>query len=479
MSPTIARLMIWEARRLARDPLGVGLMLLWCALLILATWLGVDRVRGQREEIETLQARDLEAWQGKRAELLEIEAGRAEPRPFRDPRSPTNSAMGQSAARPVSALPTALAALAVGPGDLAPAVIEVGLLTKLRQPPESIENPGNRLTGPIDLNFLASALAPLFLLAFGFDALARDRDTRVINLLGSMSTPLGRVVAARLGAHGLMVGGTLSLAALFASLASGPFSWSGLGEVCAWIVFSWLYVGLWSGVVAWVNLKAWSGASNALVLCGLWLGAVLLLPAAIQALVDTLAPAPDAREVVLETRSVDTDLFKRAEEIRDAYWEADPRRKPASPLNEYDTYYVSNLWPRSLAADAALAHAHEHFDQARARRSAWWRRLGWISPTLAFRLATERLAGMAPEQRQRLKVDAADYQQRLRDHFELKLASMRPLELSDYDTLPEPPEIRFTLAERLFLAWPAMLGVIVATTFVFLAVWRKGEPELG
>jgi len=238
-----------------------------------------------------------------------------------------------------------------------------------------------------------------------------------------------------------------------------------------------VYLIFWQSIVAWVNFRPWSASTNALVLSGAWLAAVLVLPALIQTAVNALAPLPDRRAFILEVRTVETDLFKRADEIRDNYYGSNPALRPTVALNEYDTYFVQNLWPRALAADAALAPVLDGLNRRRDAHAAWWHRLVSISPTLAFRSATEQLAGATPPQQSRLIAEASVFQGKLRAHFGAKLASMRSLTLADYDGKPEPPLIESPLRERVGDACPALLGLILfALSALGLAVRSSARP---
>lgn len=469
--------MIWEGRRLAAERFGVALILIWCLLLSIGVWRGVSQTLNRHTEIAAALAADSQNWTEKRATFLAVQAGEIEPPPFGDPRSPTNSVMGQSAARPVAMLPSPLAALATGPSDLSPPLIQVSLVSKFTQAPQSIDNPSNRLAGPLDLNFLATALLPLFVLALGFDALARDRDARSLPLLGSQPTSLKRIVFARLSLHAIALGLPLIVAAGFAVFSTVGFSTQVVFELTIWCLLVITYLGLWAGLTAWANLQPWSSSANALFLCGLWLASVLLLPALAQTIADTASPPPDRRAAILETRRIETDLFKRVDELREAFWAKDPSRRPEDELNEYDRYYVTNLWPRVLAADDALSPMLTQLTKERQSNSAWRAGLAWLSPTLSFRIAVERLAGIAPSQRDQLTDAARGYQHKARDHFGGKLASMTPLELADYDEKPDPTHVNLSFSDRAKSAWPAALGLLASGAFVRLYLFRKKLPN--
>jgi len=476
MTPNFFRLAHWEWRRLVAERTGLVLAAVWCVLLAFAAHQGITQTRARHAEIAAARTANASSWTTKRALLIEIEAGRAQPETYGDPRSPTHSIMGGRADNPIVLEPAPLSALAAGPGDLAPSIRPVGMITKVFLPAQSIDNPANRLAGPLDFNFVVAALLPLFVLALGFDVLAREREARTMPLLASQPVALGRIVAARFAVHFILLWLPLAVAAVFTIAVSqapaAPLA-PALGELAVWLALAAAYLVFWQALTAWANFHAWPAATNALILSGAWLAAVLLIPTLVQTLVQTVAPPPDRRAFVLETRAIETDLFTRADAIRDAYYAENPARRPTIALNEYDTYFVGNLYPRALAADAALAPTLHRLATARAAQATWWHRLAWLSPTLAFRLATEQLAGATPAQQGRLIDHARAFQQLWRAHFDLKLFSMRPLTLADYDGKPEPTPVHLTLTERAAAAFPAIVALFAASFLAISTVCRR------
>ncbi len=462
----------WEVRRLTAERMGVMLIVLWSGLLAIAAYQGWDAAHTQHSQIAKARSTDAENWSKKRTLLIEINAGLREPEPFADPRSPTQSVMGRGGEGPVVLTPTPLAALSGGSGDLAPPVLPTGMITKLIGPAQSIENPANRLAGPLDLAFVVSALLPLFVLALSFDVLARERDADIWPLLASQPTPAGRIMAARLAVHFVVLWLPLVVAAGGATAASAAAdaSFAALAtEVGLWSILAALYLIFWQLLAAVLNFQQRSAASNAILLAGAWLASVLLIPSLVGAVVQTVAPPPDRRDFLLEVRQVETELFERADELREAYYAAHPEQRPAAELSEYDAYYVGNLYPRILAADDALAPTLNRLNKERTAQDKWWRRLSWLSPTLAFRLSTEQLAGVTPSQRSMLVERAKTFQREMRAAYGFHVASMTPLTAEDYDRRPSPPTIELPLSTRLRRAFPGLIGVVTAS--LILGLW--------
>jgi len=363
-------------------------------------------------------------------------------------------------------VPAPLAATAAGASELAPAVKWAGTVTKVYIPQDNLENPANRLAGRFDLLFVVSALMPLFVLAFAFDVLARERELNIWPLLASQPVNPASIVAGRLALHFLLLWLPLVVIASLAvfSTQSAAASLAGVvAELACWLLLAAAYLLFWQALTAWINFRQLSAAGSALALCGTWLVLVLLVPSLVQVVVRITAPTPDRLGLVLAQRDVDIALHNRAEATRDEFYARNRYEPPKVALNEYDAFALGNILPRALATDEAMNGPLDEIDRRRQLQSRRTGQLAWLSPALAFRRATEQLAGVSPVQQGILIQQARAFQQRWRAHFGAKLASMTLLTLQDYDTKPEPPVVQVPFVERLRSALPAAGAVIVAS----------------
>lgn len=480
MKPSLLRLMRWELRRFRGEPMGLGLLIVWIGLLSIAAWQGSTVTQAKYAEIELARAADAQVWHDKRVRLVDIEAGRATPQPFADPRSPISAALGIANDRPVIQVPTPLAALAVGGSDTAPVVKKSGMLTKDYLPPDNLDNPANRLAGRLDLVFVVCALLPLFVLALGFDVLARERELGVWPLLASQPTKLSRILVARLGLQFLLLWAPLAIAATAASLfAQPPGSVVSvvIGELSLWLVLAAIYLVFWQALAAWINIRGRSAAGNAIALCGAWLMFAVLIPAVVQFVTRSAVLDPDHLGFILAQREVDIGLHDQADEVRSKFYARHGYQAPTVALNEYETFIVENVVPRAFTTDQRLAPTLDQIGSRRESRATLHAWLAWLSPTLAFRAATERLAGMTPPQQHKVLEEARSFQRAWRAHFGAKLASMTPLTVADYDTKPEPPTVVLTFLDRIRDAFPALIGLLAAFTLALLTVVRANDHD--
>ena len=180
-------------------------------------------------------------------------------------------------------------------------------------------------------------------------------------------------------------------------------------------------------MAALVNVFARTAATAALALLCAWIAFSVAIPALTGSLVHVLAPPPDRLKGVLAMRDIDAGLNRRRAEVTAAYYAASPQNSPVRQGDEYEHYFVTELYPRVLAFDAAYGPIAQQMDAARVNQAHLLRVVAVLSPTQAFRLLSEDLAGLAPERRVTFFRAVDDFQSRWRAHFDHKLASMRPL----------------------------------------------------
>lgn len=458
------RLWRQEARLFLRAPGVTALLVVLFALSVLGAWNGAQRLAAERGRIAEAVAADQAAFARKRDQLAALEAGRAQEGQFGSARKAHQAVM--SAGRPLVPPSAELGVLSAAEARPTPDLLAVSLLTRHRDQQPTLDDPTNRLDGPFDLSFVATWLAPLFLLFLTYDVLARDREQGSAGLLASQGRTLATIATARLAVRFIAVFATVGGVALVAALATeaGRPSFPALA---AWLAGLALSLGVWCALAGAVNARARNAASASLALLSIWIASALLAPAVISAAVGAAAPPPDRLGGVLAMREIESGLNRRRAEVTAAYYAAKPQNRPVREGDEYEHYFVTEMFPRTLAFDAAFAPIAAGMDRARVRQAEALRWASPASPSLALKLLTEDLAGGAPERRLRFLADIDAWQARWRAHFEPKLASMRVLTVEDYDRMPafearpEAPAARWSRVLALLgaLALPFLLAL--------------------
>lgn len=462
-----------EWRLFLKARANLALLAILLGLSLLGAWNGAQRLAVERHAAQEAVTDDQKSFAGKRAGLVALLAGQRAEGQFSSPRKAHQAVMG--AGRPLLPPPAELGVVSSAEVRPTPDLLRVSMLTRHKDQQPSLDDPSNRLDGPFDLAFVATWLAPLFALILGYDVLARDREQGIAALLAAQGRTLGQVAAMRLLVRFValfgVLGGVVTVAAVLTeALRLG----AALPALLAWLTALALTLGFWLALSAIVNGWARNAAAASLALLGMWIGLSMLAPALIGAAVNAVAPPPDRLQGVLEMRALESDLSRRRAEVTAAYYAAHPENKLRAQGDEYEHYFVTEMFPRTLAFDRAFAPFAARMDAARVRQARMMRLASILSPSLAFKLLTEDLAGGAPERRVAFLASADAFQIRWRAHWEPKLASMTPLTVADYDTKPE-----FTpVPERASARWARIGWLLAALAAPFLIALAWGRRAL-
>ena len=217
--------------------------------------------------------------------------------------------------------PSNFAFAALGQRDVSPWKHRIRMLSLEGQIYETDSvNPDFALIGRFDFAFVASLLAPLFLILILHDQRSRERAAGRLDLLESTARNSGLwryrsllrtillwvCLAVPLWVGGMAAGSSLSTL-LFASLA-----------VLVHLFIWWL-------IISFVTAKGWSSAVNLVGLMGVWVLLAVIMPGAIKAGVNATVPVPEGGDILLTQREAVNDAWDLPKE---ATWKPFVERHP-------------------------------------------------------------------------------------------------------------------------------------------------------
>jgi len=467
-----------EWQLFVKSPATLALLGLLALLTTIGAANGVHRNLQREEAARVAVAADAASFAGKRAALVDLEAGRTREGQYGSPRKAHQAIL--SAGRPMVPGPPELAVLSSATARATPDLLRISILTRHVDQQPRLDDPTNRLDGAFDLVFVTLWIVPLVALVIGSDLLAGDRERGIAALLASQGTALRTLVIRRLRVRFLALYGLTGAITVAAAIMGEEVTPRMATGLLAWLVTLAIWVAFWLLLAAAVNARARSAASAALALLSLWIVVAILVPAVSGSVVSALAPPPDRLQGVLALRDIEADLNRRRREVTAEYYAAAPGNIPKVTGDEYEQYFVTELYPRHLAFDQAFSPVAEAMESARLRQAHLMRLAAFTSPLIAFKLITDDLAGFAPERRIGFLSAVDQYQRSWRNHFDHKLASMSPLTIADYDRKPEfvPP------SEPLVGRWSRIVVLMMALVLptVVASVWadrwlRRATPN--
>jgi ABC-2 type transport system permease protein len=462
-----ASLFRWELRSLRRDPALIVALLLALGALAFALVNG-SRWSGHLAQIRaTALTADATARANARslAEKLDAENNTTYGA-WRDPRDPAgyaNRVMSHFATLPA----TPLAALSTGQSDLLPTVLPLAPATNpaLAGSTEP-ENPHRLLLGRFDAAFVIVHLSPLLIIALTYALLAGERERGTLALLFAQPIRPRHFLLGRLAPR-LLLGLALlaALAFAFTALLGG-----GGYRGALWFGLALAYGAFWFALCLAVAVRPGSSARHALVLVALWLGFVVLAPAAINLAVKALHPAPSRVDLVLAMREATDAANANRSQVLAGYYEDHPELAPkGANANEDFTLLRVATTDR---VEKNLAPVLARYDEQLARQQTLVNRLSFLSPALLTHTALADAAGTGLARHRDFVRQAAAHHGELRDFFTPRIANKE--KFSAYDEVPpflhieEPAAVVFKHVAPAIVALTLLAALLTLSAFRFL-----------
>ncbi|MBI1906782.1 MAG: DUF3526 domain-containing protein [Rhodocyclales bacterium] len=450
-----------EWLRFSRDRANLLVLALLALLCLGAALNGLHGVRQRAHAQQQATAGTLERLGDMQRELASLAPDRPLVAQGIDPASPAKLANGDGTFR-VGLPPAPGAALALGTAGVLPQSIEVSTRSRHTQAAnQNLTNPALASSGGFDLAFVVVVLLPLAAIALAWRVRAHDQELGTWRLIAAVPGATRGLFGAALLLRLALLCGTPLLAGALA-----VFGYAGFG-VAAWLAWGGfallvlLYALLWLALAGALNLTPARSPSLALALIGLWLLAVFVLPAAIDA---SAPPLPSRLATIAELRALDAASRVDGEALEHAYRASHPDAMPGELAPQQGDHRI-RLFSTQLAFDMKAAPVVARVDAAIARENQRVERLSWLSPALAVQLALEAISGSDRGRHQDFMAQADAYQSRWRDYFRPLVLSLRNLRVADYDGIPrfsytEPPTTVAPLARAATAVAAWLLGAL-------------------
>lgn len=359
-----------EARFLLHRRSAVALLLSAAVLSSFAVWSGLAEIGVQRADIEQLLAADVTDRQS--AINGQSDYGGAAYYSFHLTYDP----------------PSDLAFAALGERDLYPWKHRIRMLALEGQIYESDPgNPALAFAGVFDFAFVASILAPLFVILFLYDLIASERAAGRHDLLLATHRD-GRLWLTR-----AFVRICLLAACLLAPFWAGAMiSGAGLGPSFGASLIVFAHLAFWAVVSLGAAHMKTTGSVIAAGLAGLWLAATFIAPQLGERLIERSIPAPEGGDIVLTQREAVNDAWDLPKEATMTPFIArHPEWADKAQVNdgfEWKWYYAfQQVGDQSVET---LSEARREAMKARDRAS--WR-MSLLSPPALVQRSLARIAG--------------------------------------------------------------------------------------
>ena len=434
MLTTILR---YETRLLRANGAAILTAGVFLALLGYAGYAGIQYAAEQRAVLETHATQYAERIAGVRQQVVEIEEemvqngepldGELSGIGMRHP-----YVMGSAQGRVVTLAPGPLAAFAVGQSDLQPSALRVTMASsQALGGAASLENPFKLLVGHFDLAFVFVFLFPLLILALTFGLTTSERETGLLRMILAQPVRLttlatGKVIVRAVLLFACAVLGTGAL--LLLTSAS-----DGVGRWLLWLLVVLLYGGFWMALAIFVDSRVQRPVTSGLVLAVCWLAFVVVIPALINVVANTLYPVPSRMEYVTAMRTETTVAQQQGAASLARFFDDHPE---LASVEEGEADYAMLRVAQDERIAEALAPVEARFREQKDRQQHFIRSLGYLSPAVLAQQAFLDLAGTGHARYAAFAAEVEVFHTAWKAHFVPRYFEGRAFRPHDYDALP-------------------------------------------
>ena len=196
-------------------------------------------------------------------------------------------------------------------------------------------NPVQLLFGNFDLAFVIIYILPLLIISFTFNILSKEKELGTLRLLSAQPLSMINWLLQKTGIRFLIFNLISIVSLLFVIAFFSPNSFGDGFSMFGLVALLSAYNLFWFVLSCVINIKVNNSAKNALTLIGLWLIIVLVLPASINQIGNSLYPVPSRLKMINEIRLIKKENAESQNKIMDEYLRNHPELAQQSDKDNF------------------------------------------------------------------------------------------------------------------------------------------------
>ena len=296
-------------------------------------------------------------------------------------------------------------------------------------------NPVQLLFGNFDLTFVFIFIIPLLIIAFTFNVLSKEKELGTLRLLGAQPISLTRWLFQKISIrYGIFT--IITLIALFSAIAITSFdALSDTANIAGLVFMIAGYNLFWFALAFLINLKINDSSKNAFTLVGIWLFIVLILPATINQIGDTLYPTPSRLKMINEIRLIKKENEEKQNEIMSDYLRTHPE------LSAGNTGQNFGFWHNYFASEKVMEDKTKPILAAYETQLEKQQQLigvfKYLSPAILMQQSLNSISGTSENHYNDYKKQVFDFSNEWRNYLVPMLFKNEKFSLKKYESLPK------------------------------------------
>jgi len=329
-------------------------------------------------------------------------------------------------------------------------------------------NPVQLLFGNFDLAFVIIYILPLLIIAFTFNVLSKEKELGTLRIIGAQPISIVRWLLQKMAIR-YMVFTLVVFTILLITLA--VFTAGALTQINQLVELFLIIAGynlFWFVIAAIVNIKINDSSKNALTLIGVWLLVVLVLPATINQIGNSLYPIPSRLNMINEIRLIKKENEAKQNEIMDDYMRSHPELSEGS--NNEDFGFWHNYFASEKIMEEKTKPLLTAYESQLKKQQYLISTFKYVSPAILMQQTLNNLAGTSENHYNDYKNQVFEFSTTWRNYLVPMLFKNQKFKEKNYYELPE-----FTYENRVETHfWLNLLVIVGVSMLLFFGIMAKG-----
>lgn len=328
-------------------------------------------------------------------------------------------------------------------------------------------NPVQLLFGNFDLAFVIIYILPLLIISFSFNILSKEKELGTLRLLSAQPISTTNWLLQKTGIR-FVIFTTISIVSLLCVIAI--FSSDSIKDISRLFGLVALVVSynlFWFVLSYVINIKVNNAAKNAFSLIGLWLLIVLIFPATINQIGNSLYPVPSRLKMINEIRLIKKENEESQNKIMDEYLRSHPELAQESDTEKFGFWH--NYFASEKAMEEKTKPILDQYETQLKKQQDLISGFKFLSPAILLQQSLNNIAGTSEKHYNDYKKQVFEFSGRWRDYLVPMLFKNQKFTLKSYSEMPEF-NYENSIENNI---WSSFLVLIFLSVIVFLPFNQK------
>lgn len=328
-------------------------------------------------------------------------------------------------------------------------------------------NPVQLLFGNFDLAFVIIYILPLLIIAFTFNVLSKEKELGTLRLLGAQPISITSWLLQKMTIR-YIVFTVITLIILLITIAIFSVdAFSKAGNLAGLLLIVTGYILFWFVVSSIVNIKINDSSKNALTLIGIWLLIVMVLPATINQISNSLYPTPSRLKMINEIRLIKKENEEKQNEIMSDYLRSHPE------LAQTDGKQKFGFWHNYFASEKVMEEKTKpllaKYDTQLKKQQDLISTFKYFSPAILMQRSLNNIAGTSEKHYNDYKKQVFEFSGEWRNYLVPMLFKEQKFTKKHYEKMP-----KFKYQNRITnTIWLNLLAIVIISIVLFFVLMGK------